>query len=70
VLSLTDGEVDSAGSARPDLSPAASLMDLLERRKLELHAPRIPTDPHTVYAILIYNLVVLIGNILRNLSMV
>jgi len=40
--------VDSAGSARPDSSPAASLMDLLELRKLAVHFPGISTGSHTV----------------------
>jgi len=62
--------MDSAGYARPDSSPAASLMDLLELRKLAVHSPGISTGSRTVYANLRCNLVVHIENILRNLSMV
>jgi len=70
VLSLTKDKVDLAGSTRPDSSSAASVMDLLELQKLEVHSPGIPTDTRTVYAILLYNLVVHIGNILCSPPMV
>jgi len=70
VLSPTEGEMDSAGSARPDSSVTASLVDLLELQKLTVHSPRISTDSRTVYANLRCNLAIEIENILRNLPMV
>jgi len=48
VLSRSEGEVDSAKSACPDSSTAASLMNLLELSKLTVHSLVVLTLLHTV----------------------